>query len=87
VRPVLVEKQDGFAGRVDTGFRARGLDFHERDQAVDLGFLRGQFGDDPSQAQCVFAECRAHPVAAGGCGITFVKDEIDDFEDGAETCG
>ena len=40
VGAVLIEEQDGFAGGGDAGAGAGGLDFHERDQAVDLGFGR-----------------------------------------------
>jgi len=54
---------------------------------VDLRLLRSEFGEDAAEAQRVFAEGGAHPVVAGGGGVAFVEDEVDDFEHGRETRG
>src|SRR6267142_4149435 len=84
---VLVEKQDGFAGGAYAGGGAGGLDFHQGDEAMDFGLLRGEFGEDAAETQGFFAERGAHPVVTGGGGIAFVEDEVDDFEDGGEARG
>ena len=47
---VLVEQEDGFAAGADTGVEARGLDLHQRDEAVNLGLCRGKFSQDASEA-------------------------------------
>jgi hypothetical protein len=75
---VLIEEQDWFAGGGDAGAGAGGLDLHEGDQAVDFGLL----GEDAAEAERVFAEGWAHEVVADGCGVAFVGNEVDDFEDG-----
>jgi hypothetical protein len=87
VSSVLIEQEDWFAGRADAGSGARGLDLHEGDQAVDFGFLRGEFGEDAAEAEGVFAEGGADEVVSGGGGVALVEDEVDDFEDGGEAGG
>ena len=81
---VLVQEEDGFAFGVDAGFGAGGLDLHEGDEAVGFGFCGDERGEDAAQAEGFFAEGRAEPVVAGGGGVAFVEDEVDDFEDGGE---
>jgi hypothetical protein len=83
----LIEEEDWFAGRADAGSGAGGLDLHEGDQAVDFGFLRGEFGEDAAEAEGVFAEGGADEVVAGGGAVAFVEDEVDDFEDRGEAGG
>ena len=56
VRAVLIEQEDGLAGGADAGAGAGGLDLHEGDEAVDLGFAGSEFGEDAAEAQRVFAE-------------------------------
>ena len=87
MRAVLVEEEDGFAVGVDAGFGAGGLDFHEGDEAVDFGFGGDEFGEDAAEAEGFFAEGGAEPVVAGGGGVAFVEDQVDDFEDGGEAGG
>jgi hypothetical protein len=58
----------------------RRLDFHERDQTVDLGFPSRELGQDTAQTQCFLAELRPHPVVAGGRGVSLVEDEVDDLK-------
>src|SRR5688572_32643516 len=36
--------------------------------------------EDAAKALRVFTQRRAHPVVAGGGGIAFVEDQVDDFE-------
>ena len=86
-RAILIEQQDGLARRTDAGLRPRGLDFHQRDQAVDLGLLRSQPGQDASQAQRVFAERGPHPVFARRRGVALIEDEVDDLEHRRQTRG
>jgi hypothetical protein len=87
VSPVLFEQKDGFPSGADAGSRARGLDFHEGYEAVDLGFVGSEFGEDAAEAESVFAEGGAHEVITGGGGITLVEDEVNDFEDRGEAGG
>ncbi len=60
--------------------RARRLDFHQRDQAVDLGLLRNEFDQDTPETQRVLAERRSHPVVTSGRGVALVEDEVDDLK-------
>jgi hypothetical protein len=83
----LIEEEDWFAGRADAGSGAGGLDLHEGGQAVDFGFLRGEFGEDAAEAEGVFAEGGADEVVSGGGAVALVEDEVDDFEDGGEAGG
>ena len=78
---VLIEEQDRFAGGGDASVGARGLDLHERDQAVHLRFFGGEFGEDAAEAERVFTEAGAHEVVASGGEVALVEDEVDDFED------
>jgi hypothetical protein len=84
---VLIEEEDWFAGTADAGSGAGGLDLHEGDQAVDFGFLRGQFGEDTAEAEGVFAKGGADEVVSGGGGVPLVEDEVEDFEDRGEAGG
>src|SRR5205823_6642188 len=62
---VLIEQQDGLSRRSHACPSARGLDFHQSDQAVDLGFPRYELGQDTAEPQRVLAERGAHPIVAG----------------------
>ena len=84
---VLIEQENGFAGRANAGTRTRGLDFHQRHEAVDFWFVRSEFGEDAAEAQGVFTECGAEPVVAGSGGVTFIENQIDDLEDGGKASG
>ena len=64
----------------DPRARARGLDLHQRDEAVDLGLPRRQLGQDAAEAQRVLAQRRPHPVVAGGGRVALVEDQVDDLE-------
>ena len=59
---------------------ARGLDLHQRDQAVHLRLVRRESGEDPSEAQRILAELRPHPVVAGGRRVALVEHQVDHFE-------
>src|SRR3546814_5643072 len=61
---------------------ARGLQFHQRQQAVHFGFARRQAGQDAAQAQRFVAQRRAQPVVAGSGRIAFVENQVDDLENG-----
>ncbi len=86
-RAVLFEQKDRLAVRPRARACARGLDFHQRDEAVHFGLVRRELGEDAAEAQRVFAELRTHPVVAGGRRIAFVEDEVDDFEHRREPRG
>ena len=77
---VLVEQQDRLAARTDAGVGAGGLEFHQREQAVDLGLGRHQLGQQPAEAHRLVAQGRAHPVVTGGRGVALVVDQVDDLE-------
>src|SRR6266853_471311 len=86
-RAVLVEKQDRLARRADSRGRARGLDLHESDEAVDLRLFWRELGEDAAEAQRLLAERRPHPVFARGRRVAFVEDEIDDLQHRREARG
>src|SRR5207245_3089187 len=79
-RAVLVEQQDGLSRRAHARLRARPLDLHERDEAVDLRLLRSEFGKDTAEAERLFAERRPHPVVAGRSRVALVEDEVDHLQ-------
>ena len=56
------------------------LKLHQRDETMNLRFLRREFGQHPSEPLRLVAEARPHPGVAGGRRVAFVEDEIDDFE-------
>ena len=47
---------------------------------MDLGLVRQELGQDPTQAQRVLAQRRAHPVVAGGGRVPLVEHEIEHLE-------
>ena len=87
MRAVLVEQQDWLSRRAHARPGARHLDLHERDQAVNLRLLRSELGQDTAETQRVLAECRPHPVAAGGRRVSLVEDQVDDLEHRGQTGG
>ena len=78
--PVLIEQQHRLAVGAGPGPQAGGLDLHQRHQAVHLRLGGDQFRQDAAEAERVFAQCRTHPVVAGGGGVALVEDEIDHLE-------
>ena len=81
LRAILIEEQDWLAGRADACAGSRGLNFHERNEAVDFRILWSEFGKNAAEAKRFFAKGWTHPVIACGGGVALVEDEIDDFED------
>src|SRR5262245_34583934 len=81
-RAVLLEKRDDLSRRADTRPRPRRLNLHQRDESVDLRLLRNKPGQDTPETQRLIAQLKPHPTLAGGRRVTFVEDEIDDFENG-----
>src|SRR5204863_4819202 len=86
-RPVLIEQQHGLARWPEPRPRARRLDLHERDQAVDLRLRRHEPGQDAAEAKRVLAEGGSHPVVTGGRRVALVEDEVDDLEHGRQAGG
>ena len=86
-RAVLVEEQDRLSRRADARPRARRLDLHQRDQAVDLGLVRSELGQDAPETQRILAERRPHPVVTGRRRVALVEDEVDDLEHRRQTGG
>src|SRR5438132_7830649 len=60
------------------------MDLHERDEAVDLGLVRGELGQDATQTERLYAKRRSDPVLARRRGIPFVEDQVDHLKDGGE---
>ena len=77
---VLIVQQDRLSRRADARPRARRLDFHQRDQAVDFRLLRREFGQDTAETERFFTKRGAHPVVTGGRRVTLVEDEINHRE-------
>jgi hypothetical protein len=63
-RTILIEQQDGLAGRIHARFGARCLNLHQRDQAVHLGFVWNQSGQNPPLPQRFVAKRRPHPIVS-----------------------
>ncbi len=84
---VLVEKQDGLSGGADAGTSSRRLDLHEGNEAVDLGLVRQELGQDPTEAKSLLAQRGAHPVLSGRGRVTLVEHEIEHLEDRRHTGG
>jgi hypothetical protein len=81
---ILIKEEDGLAGGCDAGVKAGGLNLHQGDEAVDLGFVGSEFGEDAAKAKGFFAESGAGPVVAGGGGVALVEDEVDNLKDRGE---
>ena len=79
-RTVLVEQQHGLARGTDAGGRARGLDLHEGHQAVHLGLLGQQPGQDATQPQRLGAQLRTQPVVPRRGRVALVEHQIDHLE-------
>jgi hypothetical protein len=79
-RAILVQQQHGLSRGAGPRAQPRGLDLHERDQAVDLGLLGREPGQDAPQAQRLVAQRGPHPVVARRGRIALVEDEVDDLE-------
>ena len=62
----------------------RPLDLHQGHEAVDLGFIGHQPGQDPAEAKGVLAQGRPDPVVAGRRRVALVEDEVDHLQDGYE---
>ncbi len=54
-RSILVVQQHGRSGSTDTRARARRLDLHQRDEAVDLGLLQSDLGENAAEAEPLLA--------------------------------
>ncbi len=79
-RAVLVEQQDRLSRGTGPRLQARGLDLHQGDEAMHLGFAGSQAGQDAAEAQRFLAQLRPHPVVAGGRRVALVEDEVDHLQ-------
>jgi hypothetical protein len=77
---VLIQQEHRLARGSHTGAEPRGLDLHQRHQAVHFRLPRREPRQDSPQTQRLFTERRPHPVVAGGGGIAFVEDQVDDLQ-------
>ena len=84
---VLIQQQHRLAiGPAPRG-EARGLDLHERHEAVHLRLGGRQLGEDAAQAQRLLAELRAHPVIACRRRVSLVENEVDDRQHRGQPLG
>src|SRR3954463_6498209 len=83
--PILFQQEDRFALRTSSGAEARGLNFHQGNQTMDLRLLWGQLRQDPSQAERLITELRPDPVVSGGGRVAFIEDEIENAQHRGET--
>jgi len=86
-RAVLVEQQHGLAPGAGPGAQPRRLDLHQRDQAVDLGLVRHELGEDPAEPERVLAQRRPHPVIARARGVALVEHEVEHLEHRGQPLG
>src|SRR5262249_4423529 len=86
-RAVLLEERDDGARRADPRARARRLNLHQGDEAMNLRLLWNKPGQDAPQTQRLIAQLKPHPALAGGRRVTFVEDQIDDFENRGQADG
>ncbi len=86
-RAVLIEQQHRLALRIDARAEPRGLDLHQRHEAVHLGLQRRELGENAAEPQRLLAQRRAHPVLARGRRIALVEDQVDDLEHRGEPLG
>src|SRR5437879_6240892 len=79
-RAILIEQWDRFARRSDARLESRCLNLHERDEAVHFRLVRNELAEDASEPESLFAERRPQQIIAGRRRVTFIEDEINDFE-------
>src|SRR6266508_5850022 len=84
-RAVLVVQQYRLTPRPDARPRSRRLELHERDEAVNLRFLRHQSGQDAAKAKRLLQELGPHPRVARRRRIALVEDEVDRLENRSES--
>src|SRR5439155_21009617 len=58
---ILIEQEDGLAGRSDASAQPRGLDLHERDETVDFRFSRGELRQDAAETKRLLAQLGSDP--------------------------
>ncbi len=81
------DRRAGWAAPTDhAGPRARRLDLHQCDEAVNFGFLGSESGQDTAETQRILAERGSHPVVACRRRVALVEDEVDDLEHRRQTC-
>ncbi len=77
---VLLAQEDRLAGRAGPRAEPRGLELHERDEAVHLGLAGHEPGQDAPEAQGLLAQLRAEPLLPRRGGVALVEHEVDDLE-------
>ena len=79
-RSILIEQQDRLAVRADSRVRSRRMQLHQREQSVHFRLVRRESRENAPESHRFVAERGTHPVIAGRRRVTFVENEIDDFE-------
>ncbi len=65
----------------------RGGQQHQGEQAVDLGLVGQQIGQEPAQADRLDHEVLPPQLGPGRGGVALVEDEVDDRQDRTEAVG
>src|SRR5262245_60846622 len=86
-RAVLLQEENRLTIWTCARGGTRGVELHERDEAVNLRLVRHERGEHATEAHGVFAERRAHPVITRRGGVTLVEDEIDHLQQRPQTRG
>ena len=84
---VLLQQQHRLAVGSSPRGEARGLDLHERHEAVHFRLGGRQLGENAAEAQRLLAELRAHPVIARRRRVPLVENEVDDRQHRGEALG
>src|SRR5579872_6205092 len=64
-RAILIEEKNRLSRWPRARAGTRRLNFHQRDQTMDLRFARRKLRQHPSQTQRIFAKRGTHPVFTG----------------------
>jgi hypothetical protein len=85
-RAILIFQEDQISFAGGSGEAAGIVQEHESEEAEHFG-LWEQFHEEAGETDCFGGEIGAGERLAGGCGVAFVEDQVDDMEDGIESLG
>ncbi|OJU40448.1 MAG: hypothetical protein BGN97_11475 [Microbacterium sp. 69-10] len=83
-RAVLIGEQHRIAAAVDAGGKPRCCQFHEREQAVHLGFPRHEAPEDTRQSHGLPPQVGSHPVLPAAGRVRLVEDQVEHSQDGTQ---
>ena len=85
--PVLLQQQHRLAVGSSPRGETRGLDLHERHEAMHFRLGGRQLGEDAAETQRLLAQLRAHPVIARRRRVSLVENEVDDRQHRGQALG